>query len=151
VAAGQKLLRLDTTEDEADRAALMAERDALAARGARLRAELEGAAAPDFSALVSENPDRLAAAISGQAALFEAREAERASEREMLEGTLRRLAAQRAAIEAELESAGAQLALLEEDAAAARALAERSDQRRCARASVRWPSCAAHGRRWRRG
>ena len=123
VRAGQPLLRLDVTQTRAELAALTSEHEALSAQAARLQAELAGRA-PDFAALGSDSPT-VAAAVAGQQALYEARAQEQAAEREMLEGTLRRLEARRGAIGAELGSVEAQLALTLEDAAANRTLAER--------------------------
>jgi HlyD family type I secretion membrane fusion protein len=124
VEAGQALLRLDTTEARASRAGLIAERDALAARLARLRAELQESR-PDFSTLASSDAGGLETAIAAQTALFEARAAERAAARGMIDGALKRLSARSAAIRAERVGVRAQASLAEEDAAAARSLSER--------------------------
>lgn len=131
VAAGQPLIRLDATEAEAERAALAAERDALAARSARLRAELEGGAAPDFASLQAHG-DSMEAAIASQRALFSARMEERAAEVDMLNGTLARLGSRVRAIGAEIEGVTAQIALVQEDAAVSRALVDRGNATRSA-------------------
>ena len=118
VRAGQPLLRLDVTQSESERAMLAAEREALFAQSARLRAELAELSAPDFSGV---DPRW----IAGEAALFEARVRERAAERDMLEGALRRMESRRAAIAAERESIVTQVTLMAEDAEAKRQLADR--------------------------
>ncbi|MGF1553479.1 MAG: HlyD family type I secretion periplasmic adaptor subunit [Paracoccaceae bacterium] len=132
VEAGEALVRLDTTEAEAERASLMAERDALEARALRLRAELAGRV-PDFSALEGIGRASMAVAVESQRALFEARRREREAEAEMTDGTLVRLAQRVEAIRAERDGLEAQLALAEEGADATRALAERGVMSRAAR------------------
>ncbi|WP_420394436.1 HlyD family type I secretion periplasmic adaptor subunit [Acuticoccus sp.] len=124
VAAGETLVRLDTTEAQSERAALIAERDALAARAVRLRAELRDGA-PDFAALASSERGTLASAIAGQAALFKARAQERVAEQRMLDGTLQRLRARSAAIAATLDGIAQRIALAEEEMGVKEDLASR--------------------------
>lgn len=124
VAAGETLVRLDTTRARSERAALVAERDALAARAERLRAELEDRA-PDFTSLTSDEPEALRSAIAGQAALFQARAAERVAEREMLDATLTRLDARTASIAAALAGTTDGIGLVEEEVNVQRDLASR--------------------------
>lgn len=135
VAAGQPLIRLDATEAEAERAALAAERDALAARSVRLRAELEGRAEPDFAVLEARG-ESMEAAIASQRALFAARMKERAAEEDMLNGTLARLGSRVRAIGAEIEGLTAQIALVEEDVAVSRTLVEQGNVTRSAMRDV---------------
>jgi multidrug efflux pump subunit AcrA (membrane-fusion protein) len=66
VRAGQPLVRLDTTEVRATRAALVAERDALAARAARLVAERDELDAPVYGGLRQLGGASLEAAIRSQ-------------------------------------------------------------------------------------
>jgi HlyD family type I secretion membrane fusion protein len=132
VEADQALVRLDATDALAERAALAAERASLVARAARLRAELDGAAEPVFSALTEDTTGAAAmgeavveAAIASQQALFIARRAERDAEAAMLADTLARYDARARALDAEIESVERQAALLEEDVAAIQSLAAR--------------------------
>ncbi len=124
VAAGDVLLRLDVTDALAIHASLLADRDALLARRARLEAELHGANAPDFRALTDGDRPVSGAAVASQKTLFEARREERLARSEMLEGTLRRLDIRHDAQLAELDSLKAQLRLATEDTDAARQLAD---------------------------
>lgn len=123
VRQGQPLVKLDVTEVRAALAVLRSEQLSLSARALRLEAELRSEE-PEFSRLET-GAGRLASAITGERAIYRARVREQAAEREMLEGTLRRLGARRSAVAAELESVQAQAALAAEDASAARQLAER--------------------------
>lgn len=143
VQMAQPLLRLDLTDARAALGALRSEHDALTARALRLEAELR-AEEPDFGALVRGGP-ALAAAVEGERAIHAARAEERAAERAMLDGTLRRLDARRAAVEAELDSVARQGALAEEDAAAARLLAERGVTTRAALRDIERELAAVRG------
>lgn len=120
VSAGQALLELDTTDIRANLAAMVSERDALAARSLRLRAQLAGGAAPDFSGL-SGGPD-LADAIAGQQAIWAAQASEMAAEAAMRDGKITRLTRRLEAQEAQLAGTLGQREIVEQDAATARDL-----------------------------
>lgn len=123
VRQGEPLVRFDVTDVRAALATLHSEHVSLSARALRLEAELKSRD-PDFSHLETGS-GLLSAAIDGERAIHEARRHEQAAERDMLEGTLRRLAARRSAVAAELDSVRTQVGLAAEDAFAARQLAER--------------------------
>jgi HlyD family type I secretion membrane fusion protein len=104
VAAGEVLLRLDGTFLRSELAVVERQLAELHARRARLIAERDGAAAPDFgdmpAFLLIEAGD-IAGQTAGQAALFEARSRSLAQER-------RQIAEQQVQIERQIEGAEAQ-------------------------------------------
>jgi HlyD family type I secretion membrane fusion protein len=130
VRQGQTLLRLDVTEVRAALAVLRSEQGSLSSRAVRLEAELRSEM-PDFDRLAAQGASQVAA-VAGERAIYAARMQEQAAERDMLEGTLRRLEARRSAVAAELESVRRQAALADEDADVARALTERGVATRAA-------------------
>lgn len=125
VTRGQVVLRLDDVQTSATLHALQAMRQALGAHHARLKAELERAATISFPAELLQSSDpRVLDAMTGQRAIFAAREAAMASQlagllhrREQARGTI-------ASTEGQLESANRQYALLRQEEAMRRGLVQ---------------------------
>ncbi|MFO1174623.1 MAG: HlyD family type I secretion periplasmic adaptor subunit [Paracoccaceae bacterium] len=118
VAAGQILLRLDTTDDRAALTLAEGQLARLLAEAARLRAERDGASAPvfppDLATLVARQP-ALTDLVAQEQALFQARRAARTAERSALTLRGRDARAEIAALGAQAAALDRQRRLLTED------------------------------------
>lgn len=118
VAAGQILLRLDTTDDRAALTLAEGQLTRLLAEAARLHAERDGASIPvfppDLAALVARQP-ALSGLATQEQALFDARRTARAAERSALTLRGRDAQAEIAALDAQAAALDRQRRLLTED------------------------------------
>lgn len=118
VAAGQILLRLDTTDDRAALTLAEGQLARLLAEAARLRAERDDASAPvfppDLAALVARQP-ALSGLATQEQALFQARRTAHAAERSALTLRGRDAQAEIAALDAQAAALDRQRRLLTED------------------------------------
>ena len=87
VAAGQVLIRLDSTIEQANLTVVADQINELQARQARLRAEIDGASAIDYGEelLTQSETPKMRAILDGQTELFEARRATRAGQRSIFD------------------------------------------------------------------
>mgnify|MGYP000143527189 CR=1 FL=1 len=93
VRAGQVLLRLDATQTRANLAIIVHAIDELTAKRARLEAEKDSAATPDFPQELSArmNDPQVARIVSGERRLFELRRSSREGEKSQLQERLHQL------------------------------------------------------------
>lgn len=123
VRAGQPVMRLDDVQAAATLAALRAQRGALLAQGARLAAEMAGAAEIAFPPeLAASDEPRVQEALTGQRALFEARRASLAAQVAALEARQGQSAALVASAQGQLAATRGQLELVRQEEAMRRSL-----------------------------
>lgn len=118
VTAGQPLLRLDGAALQSELTIVEGQLSELSGRSARLVAERDGAAKPDFPpdvlALAAASPE-VAAQLDGQRRLFEARAATLAEQRDLLGRRIDQISAQSNGIAAQRVALGKQLDLIEQE------------------------------------
>jgi HlyD family secretion protein len=123
VRAGQVLMRLDDVQAASGLETVAAQRLALLAQDARLAAEQTGASDISFPADLLASPDpRAIEVITGQRALFAARQAALGGQLRVLEARLDQHAAQQSSILAQLASARRQYELIVREEADVRRL-----------------------------
>jgi HlyD family secretion protein len=124
VREGQPLIRLDDATERANLALFEASLDEMAARRARLLAELTDADQPSFPALLSRGSaaEDVRKIVEGERALFETRREARLSERRLLDRRIEQIESEIEASTAQRQSAARQIELLEEELAGLRKL-----------------------------
>ncbi|NHB76336.1 HlyD family type I secretion periplasmic adaptor subunit [Rhodobacter calidifons] len=128
VAAGDPLLLLDGAALRSELAIVEGQLTELSSRSARLIAERDGAAAPDFPAEMlarAETSPDVAAQIDGQLRLFEARAATLAEQRALLTRRIDQIRAQSNGIAAQQAALATQLDLIERELASQQGLFEK--------------------------
>lgn len=128
VAAGDPLLRLDGAALRSELTIVEGQLTELSSRAARLIAERDGAATPDFPAEMlakAETSPDVAAQIDGQRRLFEARAATLAEQRALLTRRIDQIRAQSNGIAAQQAALATQLDLIERELASQQGLFEK--------------------------
>ncbi|MEM9169515.1 MAG: HlyD family type I secretion periplasmic adaptor subunit, partial [Pseudomonadota bacterium] len=133
VEAGAPLVRLEETLSKSVHGVLLTERASLAALAARLRAERDGAAAPEFPAWLVREADaepRVAAILDHQRTLFDTRGQIRDGETGILRAKADELRQERDGVVKQIESQGEQRRLLDEQIADTQTLLDEGLARR---------------------
>ncbi|MFO1202624.1 MAG: HlyD family type I secretion periplasmic adaptor subunit [Tabrizicola sp.] len=128
VTAGQVLLRLDGSALRSELAILDGQLSELACRSARLIAERDGLAVPEFPPDLlrrAESQTEVAAQIDGQRRLFTARSATLAEQRQLLQRRIDQITAESNGIAAQRSALATQLDLIEHELAVQQGLLDR--------------------------
>ncbi|MCK1710134.1 MULTISPECIES: HlyD family type I secretion periplasmic adaptor subunit [unclassified Bradyrhizobium] len=124
VEKGQLLLALDDSDPRAKLEVLVADRDATSAAEARLIAERDGRAAPDFGVDPQDAKPALRQAMANEVAMMAAREHQFAAETAVLKGKIAELNAQIGGTQAQLTGTEKQRELLSDEMNGAQRLYE---------------------------
>lgn len=114
VAAGDLLLRLDATQAQTSLQIVTKQLDELRMRIARLTAERDGLAKPEFPAalMARAGEDGIRSLVASETSLFKARLEGRTSQREVLQSKIGQLGQETSGLEAQVDSKAKQLELI---------------------------------------